>query len=351
MISKEIQSLVRPNIIDLKPYKSARHEFVRTKNSMLFLDANENPYGKFNRYPDPLQTRLKNIIAHIENVSPEQIFIGNGSGEIIQLICTAFCIPRQDCVLTMPPTFSLFQIIAQTHEIQNISVPLTKEFFQLDTTSILNQIADKNPKIIFITSPNNPTGNSFNIIDIKQILNYSKGLVVIDEAYIDFTEQPSFKHFIEDFSRLIVVRTLSKGKGLASARIGIGFANPEIITILNKVKPPFNVSTSNQETAISRLKNTDEINYEVTEIIKQRQWLMQELSNFDFVVKTYPSDANFILIKVIDSNNLYRKLISKGIVVRNISGYLHCENTLRITVGLKKENEFLIESLKAIENQ
>ena len=349
MKESDILNLIPDNIKNLQPYKSARHEFVRSSDSTVFLDANENPFGQHNRYPDPQHGELRKTLANLSKVSPNQIIIGNGSGEILRWLCLAFCSPKMDSIVTMPPTFSLFALFAQMLNLKNIPVPLTKDDFQLDSEKILTQCQDTNSKIIFITTPNNPTGNSFKQNDIERILLEFNGLVVLDEAYVEFTDQPSFVSYLHEFPSLVVVRTLSKGQGLAGTRIGVAFAHPQIIEVLNKVKPPYNISTANQRTAISRLENQKEIKLQVKQILRQRGWLTDQLKSIDLIQRVYPSDANFVLVKTDDSDKLYSQLVQRGIVVRNTSSYLNCENTLRITVGTEQENQFLVETLKSIQ--
>ncbi len=348
MRESDILNLVPDHIKDLQPYQSARHEFVRSKASTVFLDANENPFGQYNRYPDPQHIDLKKTLANLSKVPLDQIIIGNGSGEILRWLCLAFCSPKIDGMITMPPTFSLFGLLAKMLDLKNIQIPLTKGDFQLDIENILSKGQVSNPKIIFITTPNNPTGNSFIQKDIMRILMDFNGLVVLDEAYVEFTDQPSFVSYLDDFPSLVVVRTLSKGQGLAGSRIGVAFAHSQIIEVLNKVKPPYNISTANQSAAITRLKNQKEIEFQVKQILQQKAWLMDELKSVDVIHHVYPSDANFVMVKTDDSDKRYHQLIERGIVVRNTSRYLNCENTLRITIGTEKENQLLIKTLKSL---
>ncbi len=348
MKESEILNLVPDNIKDLQPYQSARHEFERSNPSTIFLDANENPFGQHNRYPDPIHRDLRKTLAKLSKVSPNQIIIGNGSGEILHWLSLAFCSPKTDGIITMPPTFSLFGLLAQMLDLIHVQVPLTNDDFQLDVKSILSKGQESNSKIIFITTPNNPTGNSFKAKDIKHILLKFKGLVVLDEAYVEFTNQPSFVSYLDEFPSLVVVRTFSKGQGLASSRIGVAFANSKIIEVLNKVKPPYNISTENQTIGIHRLNNQQEIDFQVKQILQQKTWLINQLNHIDVIQKVYPSDANFVMIKTYDAEKLYHQLIERGIVVRNTSGYLNCENTLRITIGAEIENQLLIKVLKSL---
>lgn len=335
-----LQKIVRKNILDLKPYSSARDEF--SGENAVFLDANENPFGDLNRYPDPHQKVLKSRISNIKNIPAENIFLGNGSDEVIDILYRMFCNPGQDEVILCPPTYGMYEVSANINNVKIKNIPLNPDF-QLDVDSILKQKTEYS-KLIFICSPNNPSGNSLS--NITTILENFGGIVVVDEAYIDFSNQPSFLKMLQTFPNLIVMQTLSKAWGLAAVRIGMAFASAEIISLMNKVKPPYNISKINQEAALQTLENEEYFNKNRTEILTQRDWLIQELSSMNLVKKIYPSDANFLLIEVENATEIYTKLVSKNVIVRNRSSVVR--NTLRITVGTPEENQKLIEELKKL---
>ena len=336
----DLQKIVRKNILDLKPYSSARDEF--SGENAVFLDANENPFGDLNRYPDPHQKVLKSRISNIKNIPAENIFLGNGSDEVIDILYRMFCNPGQDEVILCPPTYGMYEVSANINNVKIKNIPLNSDF-QLDIDSILKQKSEYS-KLIFICSPNNPSGNS--LLNITTILENFDGIVVVDEAYIDFSNQPSFLKILHPFPNLIVMQTLSKAWGLAAVRIGMAFASAEIISLMNKVKPPYNISKINQEAALQTLKNEEYFNKNRTEILTQRDWLIQELLSMNLVKKIYPSDANFLLIEVENATEIYTKLVFKNVIVRNRSSVVR--NTLRITVGTSKENQKLIEELKKL---
>ncbi len=343
----DIKKLVRSNIVKLKPYTSARDEFKDFERKMVFLDANENPYNNgLNRYPDPQQIKLKTKICEIQNVAIDNILLGNGSDEVLDLIIRAFCEPKMDNIISMPPTYGMYKVLSDINNIKNKEVVLTNDF-QINTVNVLSTI-DKNTKLIFICSPNNPTGNVFDSSTIKQLLENFKGLVVLDEAYIDFAEAKSWLDDIKNYPNLIVMQTLSKAFGLAGIRLGICYANAEIIQVLNKVKPPYNVNQLTQEKALEILNNLDLIKSQVREIKKNKIKLTEALKNIDFIEKIYPSEANFILVKVDDADKRYQQLIKKEIVVRNRGNQILCKNTLRFTIGTNEENKRLIKELKSI---
>lgn len=343
----DIKKLVRSNIVKLKPYTSARDEFKDFERKMVFLDANENPYNNgLNRYPDPQQIKLKTKICEIQNVAIDNILLGNGSDEVLDLIIRAFCEPKMDNIISMPPTYGMYKVLSDINNIKNKEVVLTNDF-QINTVNVLSTI-DKNTKLIFICSPNNPTGNVFDSSTIKQLLENFKGLVVLDEAYIDFAEAKSWLDDIKNYPNLIVMQTLSKAFGLAGIRLGICYANAEIIQVLNKVKPPYNVNQLTQEKALEILNNLDLIKSQVREIKKNKIKLTEALKNIDFIEKIYPSEANFILVKVDDADKRYQQLIKKEIVVRNRSNQILCNNTLRFTIGTNEENKRLIKELNSI---
>lgn len=342
-----VKNLVRENIKSLKPYSSARDEFKEATSNMVFLDANENPFNNgVNRYPDPQQMSVKDLLAKQNGVSKENILLGNGSDEVLDLIFRAFCEPNRDNVITLPPTYGMYGVLAKLNAIENRKLLLTKQF--QPNIEIISRAKNNNSKIIFLCSPNNPTANSFNISKVEQILNTFEGIVLIDEAYIDFSEQESWLNRLEEFPNLIVTQTLSKAYGMAGIRLGICYASKEIISILNKIKPPYNVNELTQQRALERLSNFDEVNIEVKNILEQRSLISSELKAISFVEQIYPSDANFVLVKVDDASKRYRQLIEKGIVVRNRTNESLCENCLRFTIGTKQENEKLIEVLKTL---
>ncbi|MCK5442012.1 MAG: histidinol-phosphate transaminase [Maribacter sp.] len=345
----DINNLVRENVKELQPYSSARDEFKETSSgNMVFLDANENPFENgINRYPDPQQYNLKTILAERKGIKVENLLLGNGSDEVLDLIFRAFCEPGIDNIITLPPTYGMYKVLSGINAIENREVLLSPEF-GLNVSEILEAV-NVNSKIIFICSPNNPTGNSFDTKAILEILLKFNGLVVIDEAYIDFSERESWLKRMVEFPNLIVTQTLSKAYGMAGIRLGICCASPEIISILNKIKPPYNVNELTQERALEQVRKKGLLQTEVAEILNQKRALFKALSEVDYVLEIHPSDANFILIRVDDANKRYQQLLEKGIVVRNRSSQPLCENTLRLTVGTSKENLRLINTLKEID--
>lgn len=344
-MNNNIKKLVRKNILELSPYSSAREEF--KGNEGVFLDANENPYGMYNRYPDPYQNQLKKKIAEIKSCKTEQIFIGNGSDEVIDLALRIFCEPNQDKALTFSPTYGMYQVSAEINAVELIQVPLTNEF-QIDRKSVENYLNDQNLKLIFICSPNNPTGNLLNVNDVEFILQNFNGIVMIDEAYIDFSEQKSFIEKLNIYPNLIVIQTLSKAWGLAGIRLGIAYMNEEILAFYNKVKAPYNISQINQETALQSLNQQEEFNSKVNKILSERTKLIDELNQLKFIKKIFPTDANFVLIEVENADELYQKLIKKQIIIRNRNSAI--PNCVRITIGTPEENQILINELKKINN-
>lgn len=342
-----INKLVRDNVQNLKPYSSARDEYISDGSEMIFLDANENPFENgVNRYPDPLQRSLKQLLASQKNVAPENILLGNGSDEVLDLIFRAFFEPKEDNIITLPPTYGMYKVLTGINNIEERQVLLTEDF-QPNIKEILNT-TDQNTKAIFICSPNNPTGNSIDEEKIIALLQNFDGLVIIDEAYIDFSDQVSWVGRLDRYPNLVVTQTLSKAYGLAGIRLGICYASEEIIAILNKIKPPYNVNELTQQRALQRVQNIDAVKNEVADILQERIKLEKELKNLSFVKKVYQTDANFILAKVDDANTRYDQLLKKGIVVRNRSSQPLCENTLRFTVGKAEENEELIKALKTL---
>ena len=343
----DIQSIVRPNILKLKPYSSARDEFKDTDQNMTFLDANENPFENgVNRYPDPQQRDLKKELANIKGVNASQILLGNGSDEVLDLIFRAFCEPAIDNVITLPPTYGMYGVLAETNNIHNKEVYLTRDF-EPDVEKVLSA-TDENTKIVFLCSPNNPTGNSFSTASIQRILEAFNGLVVVDEAYIDFSEKESWLTKLNEFSNLIVTQTLSKAYGVAGIRLGICYASEAIIQILNKIKPPYNVNKLSQAKALERVLDQKGVKAEITAILEEKKRVLLDLETIFFIKNVYPSDGNFVLVKVDDANRRYEELISNGIVIRNRSSQPLCENTLRLTIGTKEENDILISALKSI---
>ena len=343
-----IINLVRDNVKRMKPYSTARDEFEDFDMAdIIYLDANENPYENgVNRYPDPQQSNVKSVLATLNKVSKNQILLGNGSDEVLDLIFRAFCEPKVDNVITLPPTYGMYGVLANLNAIENREVLLSSDF-QPKLEQIMREV-DSNTKIIFLCSPNNPTGNSFSPENVRYLLKNFEGLVVIDEAYIDFAEKESWLNKLSDFPNLIITQTLSKAYGLAGIRLGICYASADVISILNKIKPPYNVNELTQRRALDRLGETEKINFEIASIVRQREVLLKILPNLKFVKKTYPTEANFILIKVDDANKRYNELIAKGIVIRNRTTQPLCENCLRLTIGTEEENKKLIEVLKQL---
>jgi histidinol-phosphate aminotransferase len=342
-----LNKLLRKNILGMKPYSSARDEYKDLQADMVFLDANENPFNtQLNRYPDPQQTRLKEFIAKLKTVSTDQVLLGNGSDEVLDLIFRAFCEPNKDSIITLPPTYGMYDVLANLNAVENIQVPLSSNF-QIEVDSILTAIQPQT-KLLFICSPNNPSGNTVDRKAIERLLNGFKGLVVIDEAYIDFSSEVSWTAYLNKYPNIIVTQTLSKAYGLAGIRLGICYASKDIIAILNKIKPPYNINTLTQDAAIKALKNKEVVDAQVETLLNERNSLINAFKSVSFIKKIYPSEANFILIKVDDANKRYDELIKNGIVVRNRSSQLHCENCLRITVGTSSENTQLLTLLNTL---
>jgi len=339
--------LLRENIKNLTPYSSARDEY--QGEASVFLDANENAFGspleqQYNRYPDPLQFEVKKRLSQIKGVPPRNIFLGNGSDEAIDILFRSFCNPGVDNVILVPPTYGMYQVSANINDIAVKNVPLTEEF-QLNLEGIAEAI-DEHTKLIFVCSPNNPTGNSIDRTDVETLLANFSGIVVVDEAYINFSRQKTFIQELTEYANLVVLQTLSKAWGLAGLRVGMAFASEEIIEVMNKVKPPYNINEASQQLALQALGNIEQINSWIKETLIQRDNLVLGLKHFDFVVDIYPSDANFILVKTTDANGIYNYLVDKGIIVRNRSKVELCEGCLRITVGTPAENNILLETLQ-----
>jgi len=343
----DIQSLIRPNVAKMKPYSSARDEFKDFDSEMIFLDANENPFEtNVNRYPDPQQQALKDILSKQKNISTTQILMGNGSDEVLDLIFRAFCEPAKDNIITLPPTYGMYGVLANLNDIENREVLLDADF-QPDMGGI-SSIADTRTKILFICSPNNPTGNLIALKRILKLLKTFNGLVVIDEAYLDFANEVSWISKLVEFPNLIVIQTLSKAYGLAGIRLGICYASKEIISVLNKIKPPYNINKLTQQSAIEQLQNYLKIKKDLSLLKAEKETLLKALVQVQYIEKVYPTDANFILIKVDNAEKRYSQLLENGIVVRNRSSQPLCENTLRITIGTPLENEKLIKILKTL---
>ena len=344
----DINTIVRENVKVLKPYSSARDEFEDFDTAdMIFLDANENPFENgVNRYPDPQQMSVKAILAKEKNVKLNQILLGNGSDEVLDLLFRAFCEPKVDNVITLPPTYGMYGVLANINAVENKEVLLSNDF-QPQIEKIMADV-NENTKIIFLCSPNNPTGNSFSDESVVYLLQNFKGLVVIDEAYIDFSKKESWINELDEYPNLVITQTLSKAYGLAGIRLGICYGSTEVISVLNKIKPPYNVNELSQKRALERLTNSDIISTEIASIVKQRADLLEVLLHVNFVEKIYPTEANFILVKVDDANKRYAELIAKGIVIRNRTTQPLCDNCLRLTVGTELENRKLMAVLKQL---
>ena len=348
MNNLEITRLIRTMVRDIAPYRSARDEFEDFEAQKIFMDANENPYNTdTNRYPDPLQRQLKRVLAKVKGVSDNQILLGNGSDEVLDLIFRTFCEPGHDEVILLPPTYGMYRVLAQLNNVKAVDVPLD-ENFQLDVAAIMSSVNEKT-KLIFVCSPNNPSGNAIPLSQIQSLLDQFSGLVVVDEAYIDFSEGGTAINFLDEYPRLIICQTFSKAYGLAGIRLGIGFAHSTIIEFFNKIKPPYNVNVLTQKKALAALNVNDVVERQVRALIGERQKMEEELLTIGFVKKIYPSDANFLLVLVDDAQKRYNQFLEQGIVVRSRSSLLGCENTLRITVGTPQENITFINACKIID--
>lgn len=338
-----LESLVRDNIYKLMPYKSARDDY--SGDQGVFLDANENPYGDLNRYPDPYQSELKEKIAVLKSVATDNIFIGNGSDEVIDLVFRIFCNPGKDKALCFVPSYGMYEVSSDINDVELIKLPLTNNF-QIDKETLSPYMNDPLLKVIFICSPNNPTGNLICRDDIVSILDSYNGIVVVDEAYIDFADTESMISLLDNYSNLIVCQTFSKAWGLAGIRIGVAYSNYEIISLLNKVKPPYNVSSLNQKAAIEAISNYKFYSVNLSNIMEEKEKLYKELAGCTIVNKVYPSDANFFLIEVDDANQIYQQLRDLRIITRN--RHRQVDNCIRVTVGNKSENKLLINALKRL---
>lgn len=343
----DLYRLVRENVRGLKPYSSARDEYTSDGSKMVFIDANESPYSNgINRYPDPQQRQLKTLLAESFSLSPANILLGNGSDEVLDLIFRAFCEPHKDNVITMPPTYGMYKVLAGINAIENREVLLT-ESFELDVDRILESVNSKT-KVIFLCSPNNPTGNSFSVKHIEYLLNNFQGLLVVDEAYIDFATQGSWLNKLGQFPNLMVTRTFSKAYGMAGLRLGVCYASENIITILNRIKPPYNVNELTQRKAFQMIQNTALVEEQIAEILTERDRMIGQLAKISYVKEIYPTDANFILVKVDDADKRYQEILELGVVVRNRSTQPLCYNTLRFTIGTPEENETLLKVLNSL---
>ena len=343
----DLKKLTRKNILDSKPYASARDDFKDFEQGMVFLDANENPFNNgSNRYPDPQQRKLKQQLAIVKETSENHILLGNGSDEVLDLLFRAFCEPHVDNVITLPPTYGMYGVLANLNAVENREVVLT-DTFQPDILGILNQI-DSNTKLIFFCSPNNPTGNSFSEKYILELLQKFDGLVVLDEAYIDFSDRPSWLKKLAQYPNLVITQTLSKAYGMAGIRVGILYAAAEIIYILNSIKPPYNINGLSQQLACTRVANMTDIQNQIEVIKSQKAVLISQLKTIPLIQKIHPSDANFVLIAVDNATLRYKQLLENRIVVRNRSHEPLCENCLRVTVGTPAENQNLISTLQSL---
>lgn len=343
----DINTIIRNNVLKMKAYSSARDEFKDFDRKMVFLDANESPFENgVNRYPDPQQKAVKVFLAEQKMVNPNQILLGNGSDEVLDLLFRAFCEPNSDNVITLPPTYGMYGVLANLNAVENREILLTADF--QPKTELILESADANTRILFLCSPNNPTGNSFSKESIVTLIQNFNGLVVLDEAYIDFSENESWLSELNVYPNLVITQTLSKAYGLAGIRMGILYASPEIISVLNKIKPPYNLNNLSQQKALEVLTDKEISGSEITLIKEEKRRLLKQLLQISFINKIYASDANFILIKVDNAEIRYNQLLEKGIVIRNRSNQPLCENCLRISIGTPEENKLLINTLKTL---
>lgn len=341
---KPLKELTRPNIWALKPYSSARDEY-SGKAASVFLDANENPYNTpNNRYPDPLQKELKALIAPVKKVTPEQIFLGNGSDEAIDLLFRAFCCPEVDNVVAIHPTYGMYEVCADINDVEYRKVLLDGNF-QFKAEDLL-KASDENTKLMFLCSPNNPTGNNLDAKEIIALLQAFQGIVVIDEAYIDFSSQPSFIGILDEYPNLIILQTFSKAWGCAAIRLGMAFASPDIIGIFTKIKYPYNINLLTQQEALRMMQRHYEVQRWVSTLLEERARLMEAFARLSCCKKVFPTDANFFLTRVTHAKAIYDYLVDQGIIVRNRSNVTLCEDCLRITVGTRPENDTLLEALR-----
>lgn len=341
----ELEKLVRQNVLKLKPYSSARDDF--KGSASVYLDANENPFpSPFNRYPDPHQLKLKEKLSSIKKIPVDQIFLGNGSDEPIDLLIRAFCEPGIDNVLIPQPTYGMYTVSAEINNVEIKNIKLTEDF-DIDISTLIEAWND-HTKLIFLCSPNNPSGNLLDPEKIKNVLTQFNGIVVVDEAYIDFTNYPGFVPLLNTYPNLVVLQTLSKAWGLAAIRLGMCFASEEIIAVLNKIKPPYNISILSQQTALEELHFEVRKNRWVSELISEREKLKEGLAKIESVKKVYASDANFLLVKITNARSVYEVLVKKGIIVRDRSNVILCDDCLRITIGTQQENQILLNELKQV---
>ena len=344
---RTLKELTRPNVWALKPYSSARDEYSGVEASV-FLDANENPYNTpVNRYPDPLQRELKALIAPLKGVREENIFLGNGSDEAIDLIFRAFCRPGVDNVVAIDPTYGMYKVCAEVNDVEYRTM-LLDVYYRFKASALLSAI-DENTKAIFVCSPNNPTGNSLCRKEMESLLNRFDGLVIVDEAYIDFSSEPSMLKDLDKYPNLIVLQTFSKAWGCAAIRLGMAFASLEIIAIFNKIKYPYNVNILTQQEAIKMLQHPEQIKAWVDTLLEERARVMEEFVKLPCCIRVFPTDANFFLAKVYEATQLYNYLVSEGIIVRNRTNVALCKDCLRITIGTKEENDALLEALRKVE--
>ena len=343
-----IDTLVRNNIKTMSSYSSARDDFKNDfDKKLIYLDANESPFDSgINRYPDNKHTELKKVISNIKNINVNQIVFGNGTDEILDLIVRVFCNPNKDKIITLPPTYGMYDVIAKTNGVENIEIPL-KSDFSIDKNEIL-KLSSSSIKILFLCSPNNPTGNSFDTNDLTDLIKGFNGIVVVDEAYIDFSSKQSLISLINDNNNLIITQTMSKAYGMAGIRLGMGFSNQKIINYLNKIKPPYNINVLTERKALEELNKIDEIKKNIDLVLNQRKLLVSCLEKLDFIEKIYKSDSNFLLVKVDNADLRYNQLLKNGIIVRNRSNQPLCQNCLRITIGTENENKSLIKILNQL---
>ena len=343
-----IDTLVRNNIKNMSSYSSARDDFKNDfDKKLIYLDANESPFDSgINRYPDNKHTELKKVVSNIKNINVNQIVFGNGTDEILDLIVRVFCNPNKDKIITLPPTYGMYDVIAKTNGVENIEIPL-KSDFSIDKNEIL-KLSSSSIKILFLCSPNNPTGNSFDTNDLTDLIKGFNGVVVVDEAYIDFSSKQSLISLINDNNNLIITQTMSKAYGMAGIRLGMGFSNQKIINYLNKIKPPYNINVLTERKALEELNKIDEIKKNIDLVLNQRKLLVSCLEKLDFIEKIYKSDSNFLLVKVDNADLRYNQLLKNGIIVRNRSNQPLCQNCLRITIGTENENKSLIKILNEL---
>ena len=344
-----VQNILRENIKTLTPYSSARDEF--QGEASVYLDANENAFGspldeQYNRYPDPMQHAVKRCLMEIKGVPVRNIFLGNGSDEAIDILFRSFCNPGVDNVIIVPPTYGMYQVLANINDVEARKVNLTPDY-QLNMEGIAEAI-DERTKMIFICSPNNPTGNSINRTDVETLLANFKGIIVVDEAYINYSRQKSFIQELTEYANLVVLQTLSKAWGLAGLRLGMAFASEEIVEVMNRVKPPYNINEATQRLVLKALQNVDQVNNWIKLTLAERDALVLGLKKYDFVLDIYPSDANFILVKTKNAKAIYNHLVNQGIIIRDRSKIELCEGCLRITVGTTQENSVLLTALETI---